>query len=109
MSESRQPNVVIWTNRGCGACTQAKQFLGRKGVAFNERRLRAEPSIQHAFARATGGARTVPQIIIDDHRIGGFDDMLQLERTGELDVMLGRAPALPAKTAFQRFVAWFRG
>ena len=60
-----QPNdapVVVWTNRGCAACVRAKQFLDRKGVAYTERRLKSDGSMQRAFARATGGARTVPQI-----------------------------------------------
>jgi glutaredoxin 3 len=37
------------------------------------------------------GRTTVPQIFIDDHGIGGFDDLAALEREGKLDPMLGLA------------------
>ena len=36
----------------------------------------------------SGGARTFPQIFIDDKHIGGCDDMMALERAGKLDAML---------------------
>ena len=35
------------------------------------------------------GARTVPQIFIDDTAIGGSDDLAALERAGKLDGLLG--------------------
>ncbi|MFZ9048405.1 MAG: glutaredoxin domain-containing protein [Poseidonia sp.] len=98
--------VVIWTGRGCGACVQAKQFLGRKKVAFKERRLKSDAATQRAFAKATRGARTVPQIFVGQHHVGGFDDLLQVEKTGELDVLLGRAATLPQRSAMQRFLRW---
>lgn len=106
MAQEGDAEVVIWTGRGCGACTQAKQFLGRKQVVFKERRLKSDARTQHAFARATLGARTVPQIFVGEHHVGGFDDLLQLEKSGELDVLLGRATALPDRSMVQRFVRW---
>jgi glutaredoxin 3 len=39
-------------------------------------------------ARAPG-ARTVPQIFIDDVAFGGSDDLAALERQGKLDSLLG--------------------
>ena len=39
----------------------------------------------------SGGRRTVPQIFIGDRHVGGFDELYALDRTGELDTMLGRA------------------
>ena len=95
-----QPNdapVVVWTNRGCAACVRAKQFLDRKGVAYTERRLKSDGSTQRAFARATGGARTVPQILVGEQRVGGFDDLVNLDRTGELDAVSYTHLTLPTK------------
>ena len=37
--------------------------------------------------------RTVPQIFIDEHHVGGYDDMAELDAMGGLDPMLGLAPA----------------
>ncbi|MGB1588518.1 MAG: glutaredoxin domain-containing protein [Poseidonia sp.] len=107
MAAPKDADVVLWTGRGCGACVRAKQFLSRKEVIFTERRLKQDGSTQRAFARATGGARTVPQIFIGEVHVGGFDDLVQLEKSGELDVLLGRAEALPQRSLFQRFLRWF--
>ena len=107
MVQNDDVEVVIWTGRGCGACVQAKQFLGRKKVAFKERRLKSDAATQRAFAKATRGARTVPQIFVGQHHVGGFEDLVQAEKTGELDVLLGRAATLPQRSAMQRFLRWF--
>jgi len=39
----------------------------------------------------SGGRRTVPQIFIGDTHVGGFDELYALDRSGELDHLLGRA------------------
>jgi glutaredoxin 3 len=100
--------VVVWTNRGCGACVQAKRLLDSKQVAYKERRLKNTPELQRAFSRATGGARTVPQIIVDGKSVGGFDDLLNLDRSGELDVLLGRAQPSEKTGVLARFKNAFR-
>lgn len=109
MVEGSDAPVVIWTGRGCGACVQAKRLLDGKRVAYKERRLKNDPAIQRAFARATGGARTVPQIVVGDHYVGGFDDLVNLERTGELDVLLGRAEPPAQQSLWQRIKSGLRG
>ena len=38
--------------------------------------------------------RTVPQIFINDQHIGGSDDLYELERRGELDMLLSQTPTL---------------
>jgi glutaredoxin 3 len=34
------------------------------------------------------GRRTVPQIFVGDHHVGGFDDLYLLDRSGGLDPLL---------------------
>ena len=97
MVQSTDAPVVVWTNRGCGACVQAKRLLDRKGVVYTERRLKNDVAVQRAFARATGGARTVPQIIVGDHRVGGFDDLVNLDILFNLDPMESPKPQNPKK------------
>jgi len=38
--------------------------------------------------KKSGGIRTVPQIFIDDHHVGGCDELYALEREGKLDPLL---------------------
>jgi len=109
MVERHDAPVVIWTGRGCGACVQAKRLLDGKRVAYKERRLKNEPAIQRSFALATGGARTVPQILVGEHHVGGFDDLVNLERSGELDVLLGRAEPPTQQGLWQRIKTGFIG
>lgn len=106
MGGKAKPNVVIWTNTGCGACVRAKQLFENKQVEVTERRLKNSPSIQRAFRMASQGAKTVPQILIDGTLVGGFDHLVILEKSGELDVMLGISDSLPERTAWQRFRTW---
>lgn len=108
MAESTDAPVVVWTGRGCGACVQAKRLLDGKRVAYKERRLKNDPATQRSFARATGGARTVPQIVVGEHLVGGFDDLVNLERSGELDVLLGRAEPPAQQSLWQRLKSGFR-
>jgi glutaredoxin 3 len=53
-----------------------------------------EIDVESAPARRTemqnrSGRRSVPQIFIGDHHVGGSDDLLALEAAGKLDVLLG--------------------
>ena len=107
MVQLEQPSVVIWTGRGCGACVQAKMLLDRHRVQYQERRLKSDAKTQRAFARATGGARSVPQILIGTHLVGGFDNLKIIERSGELEVMLGRKEASLSSTPWQRLKRFF--
>ena len=79
-----------------------------KTRAYKERRLKNDPATQRSFARATGGARTVPQIVVGEHLVGGFDDLVNLERSGELDVLLGRAEPPAQQSLWQRLKSGFR-
>ncbi len=44
--------------------------------------------------RGTNGRRTVPQIFINDQHIGGSDDLYELEKREELDMLLNQTPTL---------------
>jgi glutaredoxin 3 len=81
-------SVTIYTRPGCGYCSAAKELLRKKGVAFEEFDIWAEPERRaEMLARSNGGA-TVPQIFIDGRHVGGCDDLYALERRGALDPLL---------------------
>ena len=84
------PKVEIYTKWGCGFCARAKALLGGKGIAFDEYDITmGGPQRAEMLSRANGGT-TVPQIFIGGVHVGGSDDLAGLERTGKLDMLLGR-------------------
>lgn len=57
--------------RACPHCRQAKHYLQRMGLRFQEFDVQNNSRAQKAFARL--GARGVPVIIVGETRIDGFD------------------------------------
>ncbi|MGN6106345.1 MAG: glutaredoxin 3 [Kofleriaceae bacterium] len=84
--------VKIYTRKWCGYCTAAERLLEDKGVAFEEIDTTGDKETRRWLVEATGGRTTVPQIFIDGRSIGGYDDMKQLDRAGELDALLAGKP-----------------
>lgn len=80
-------SVVLYSTEQCPYCVRAKELLKRKQVIFEEIRVDLEPS-RRVEMEQRSRRRTVPQIFIGDHHVGGFDDLYALERAGQLDVML---------------------
>ena len=80
--------VEIYTTPFCGYCRMAKQLLERKGIAFTEIDVSADPALRAAMVERAGGRRTVPQIFIGETHVGGCDDLHALERAGRLDPLL---------------------
>jgi len=83
------PWVVIYTKDYCPFCNYAKALLRSKEVVFQEIDVTSDDRQQEEMIRLSG-RRTVPQIFIDDTPIGGFEELRQLEKEGQLDRVLGR-------------------
>ena len=81
--------VELYTNKGCGACVNAKRLLDSKGVAYEEIRLGSSRRADSEFRIRTNGSKTIPQIFIDDEWIGGFEELLKFDNANELDWRLG--------------------
>ena len=82
--------VRMYTTQVCPFCIRAKALLKQRGVAqIDEIRVDLDPSQRQHMMQITG-RRTVPQIFIGDHHVGGSDELLALEAAGELDGLLGR-------------------
>ncbi len=82
------PEVEIYTTPICPYCVRAKSLLDKKGVGYKEIDVAADPAIRDAMIKRAGGKRTVPQIFINGHHVGGSDELYALERKGELDQIL---------------------
>ena len=85
------PEVEVYTQPWCPYCARAKRLLADKGVAFREIDAPHGTPAREESIRRSGGQTTVPQIFIDGRSIGGCDELIDLERAGELDAMLRAA------------------
>lgn len=80
--------IDIYSSMFCPFCHRAKALLTAKGAEFNEIDVDMDPNARMEMMRRANGGRSVPQIFIGDHHVGGSDDLAALERTGELDALL---------------------
>ena len=83
------PEVTIYCTSMCPYCIRAKQLLDNKNVEYTEISLDRNPERRPEMEQRANGRTSVPQIFIDDHHVGGFDDMVELDMDDELDPMLG--------------------
>jgi glutaredoxin 3 len=81
-------NVTIYTKPYCPYCIRAVDLLEKKGVAFTEIEAAFDPDKRQEMVRKAGGRATFPQIFIGERHIGGCDEMMALERSGQLDPLL---------------------
>jgi glutaredoxin 3 len=66
----------------------AEKLLQKKGVANLEKILIDRDPAQRELMMTRTGRRTVPQIYIGEIHVGGYDDLVALDRAGQLDPLL---------------------
>ena len=67
--------AVVWSKDACPYCVQAKNLLQLKGVTVEERNITSGTWTKEQLLESVPNARAVPQIIIDDVLIGGFNEL----------------------------------
>jgi glutaredoxin 3 len=88
---SVRAQVSMYCTGYCPYCTMAERLLASKGVQeIDKIRVDLEPHRRVEMMERTQ-RRTVPQIYIDGRHIGGYDDLAELDRAGELDELLAGA------------------
>ena len=80
--------VLMYTGDYCPHCKSAKALLESKNVEIKEIDVSKNPSKRDEMQERTGGAKTIPQIFIGDHYIGGNAELQAANRSGELDKLL---------------------
>ena len=80
--------VIIYSGETCPHCSAAKALLKSKNVDYEEIDIWKDPAKAKEMLQKTNGARTIPQIFIGDHHVGGNDQLQEANRNGELDKLL---------------------
>ena len=79
--------VVIYSTSWCPYCAMAKDLLSQKGQVYEEIDVEVVAGSRQEMMQRSG-RRTVPQIFVGEHHVGGYDDLAALEQRGELDGLL---------------------
>lgn len=82
-----RPQILIYVTGWCPHCQRARGLLSKKGVAFDEIDVEDDAKLREEMM-ARSGRRTVPQVFIGERHVGGCDDLLALDASGELDRLI---------------------
>jgi len=85
------PEIKIYTQPWCGFCARAMHILQATGLPVQEIEAPNGSPEREEAVRRSGGRTTVPQIFIDGAHIGGCDELLRLQESGELATILKAA------------------
>jgi glutaredoxin 3 len=80
--------VTIYTTTSCVFCLRAKEYLRSRGVAYVEVDVTGDEAARARLVERAHGRRTVPQIFVGDVPIGGYTDLVALDRAGKLQPLL---------------------
>lgn len=69
-------NIFVYTKSKCPNCVAAKQLLKSKGLKFIENDMDTE-TVRQAFHFAYPDVKQMPQIFINDQRVGGLAGLQQ--------------------------------
>ena len=80
--------VIIYTGDLCMHCDWAIDLLKRKNIKFTEYNIAKDEAKREEMFKKSNGAKTIPQIFIGEHHVGGNDELQALESEGKLNSLL---------------------
>lgn len=80
-------DITIYTTRTCPFCIRAKMLLDDKGLTYQEIAVDGKPKLRAQMAEKAGRT-SVPQIWVGDYHVGGCDELMAFNRSGQLDKLL---------------------
>ena len=80
--------VTIYTTVSCVFCLRAKEYLRSRGVTYQEVDVTGDESARSRLVERANGRRTVPQIFVGEVHVGGYTDLVALDREGKFRPLL---------------------
>ncbi|MBE9112810.1 glutaredoxin 3 [Nodosilinea sp. LEGE 06152] len=87
------PTVEIYTWSSCPFCIRAKRLLDQKGIDYTEYCIDGDEAARNEMSKRANGRRSLPQIFINDHHVGGCDDLFALDAQGGVEPLLSATSA----------------
>ena len=76
--------ITIYSGPLCNFCDAAKRLLSRNNLEFKEIDISVKDGLRDEMIKKANGKRTIPQIFFDDHHVGGYVELRELEKKGDL-------------------------
>ena len=76
--------ITIYTGPMCNYCEAAKRLLTRNNAPYEEIDVAKVDGAKDEMIQKTNGKRTIPQIFFEDHHVGGYQELRELEKSGKL-------------------------
>ena len=80
--------VTIYTTESCVFCLRAKEYLRSRGIAYEEVDVTGDETARALLVERANGKRTVPQIFVGKVHVGGYTDLVALDREGKFRPLL---------------------
>ncbi|PPR35587.1 MAG: Glutaredoxin-3 [Alphaproteobacteria bacterium MarineAlpha6_Bin3] len=87
---SKNYKIIVYTSNDCTFCNSAKILLKNKKLNFKEINISKNENLKKEMIKKTNGLMTVPQIFINSHHIGGFEELNNLENKKKLDDIINQ-------------------
>lgn len=81
------PKIRIYGTNTCAWCGAARMFLKRKGLDYDDILVNTDPE-RSAEMESLSGRRSVPQIFVGERSVGGYEELVTLDESGELDRLI---------------------
>ena len=77
-------NITVYSGPMCNFCDAAKRLLVRNNLKYTEIDISTKEGLREEMTKKANGRRTIPQIFFDDHHVGGYTELRELEKNGKL-------------------------
>ena len=81
-------DVTVYMGPRCNFCDAAKRLLERNNIPYKEINIALEEGKREEMLIKSSGRQTIPQIFFDDYHVGGYKELREIEKKGELGNLL---------------------
>ena len=79
--------IEIYSKKVCPYCDKAKALLTSKGLEYVEYMVDEDQELFKQMLERSN-KRSLPQIFINNHHVGGFDDLYALNQSNGIESLL---------------------
>ena len=76
--------ITMYTGPMCNFCEAAKRLFSRNNLKYQEIDISMKDGLRDEMIKKANGKRTIPQIFFDDLLVGGYQELRELEKKGDL-------------------------